>query len=224
MLIPLKRLVIQVSSISVCGIVGYVGNRDAQPVLLDCLGKLEYRGYDSCGIAISGSCVKTLKNAVRVETLQKESPAIHGTLGIGHTRWATHGFPTAINAHPHLDCTGKIAVVHNGIVGNYQSLKQQLIGEGHIFVSETDTEVIPHLIEKYYRGNPEEAVEMALSQIEGTFAVAVLVENYDGLIVGRRDSPLVIGVGDSEKLIASDIPAILDYANRVIYLEDGDIA
>lgn len=220
----MKVLFFQVSSISVCGIIGYIGKRDAQPILLDCLGKLEYRGYDSCGVAVVGSRLETYKDAVRVEALRQVSPRLPGAAGIGHTRWATHGFPNAINAHPHLDCSGKIAVVHNGIVGNYQMLRQQLTSEGHRFVSDTDTEVIPHLIEKHYRGDLEEAVELALNEIEGTFAVAVLMENYDGLIVGRKDSPLVIGIGDNENLIASDIPAILDYANKVIYLEDGDIA
>jgi len=208
----------------VCGIVGYVGERQAQPILLDCLSKLEYRGYDSCGIAVSGSHVMTYKDAVRVEKLHQVSPILNGTLGIGHTRWATHGFPTALNAHPHMDCSGKIAVVHNGIIGNYQELRQKLISEGHHLISETDTEVIPHLIEKHLDGDLVRAVELALNEVEGTFAIAVIMENFDGLVVGRKDSPLVIGLGDGEKLIASDVPAILDYANKVIYLDDGDIA
>ena len=211
-------------SILVCGIVGYIGDREAQPVLLNCLSRLEYRGYDSCGIAISGHPLDTCKAAVRVDMLQQVSPSFHGTLGIGHTRWATHGLPTSINAHPHLDCSGKIAVVHNGVISNYQALKQQLIDEGHTFVSETDTEIIPHLIEKYYAGDLRKATEAALSKIEGSYAVAVIMENFEGLIVGRKDSPLVIGIGDNEKLIASDVPAILEYASKVIYLEDGDIA
>jgi glucosamine--fructose-6-phosphate aminotransferase (isomerizing) len=130
------------------------------------------------------------KDAVRVKYLDRSSPTFSGNLGIGHTRWATHGFPTAVNAHPHLDCSGKIAVVHNGIISNYQTLRQQLVNEGHAFVSETDTEVIPHLIEKYYRGDLEQAVEAALELVEGSFAVAVLREGCDGLIVGRKDSPL----------------------------------
>ncbi len=208
----------------VCGIVGYVGDQEAQPILLNCLSKLEYRGYDSCGIAISDNRIRLYKSAVRVEALQLESPPLAGKVGIGHTRWATHGLPTAINAHPHLDCTGKIAVVHNGIIDNYQALRQELANEGHNLISDTDTEVIPHLIEKYYTGDLEEAVDAALRRVEGSFAVAVLMEGYPGLIVGRKDSPLVIGVGDGEALIASDVPAILDYSNRVIYLEDGDIA
>ncbi len=168
--------------------------------------------------------IEGYKDTGRVQTLQQISPVFHGTVGIGHTRWATHGLPTAINAHPHFDCTGKIAVVHNGIIENYQILKQQLIREGHNFISETDTEVIPHLIEKYYHGDLTLAVETALSEVEGTFAIAVLREGHDNLVVGRKDSPLVIGIGDGEKFIASDVPAILNYTNKVIYLEDGDIA
>lgn len=211
-------------SILVCGIVGYIGEREAQPILLNCLSKLEYRGYDSCGIAISGHSLDTCKAAVRVEALQQVSPPFHGSLGIGHTRWATHGLPTSINAHPHLDCSGKIAVVHNGIITNYQLLRQQLINEGHTFVSETDTEIIPHLIEKYYNGDLRKAAEIALSKLEGSYAVAILMANHNVLIVGRKESPLVIGIGDNEKLIASDVPAILEYASKVIYLEDGDLA
>lgn len=207
-----------------CGIVGYVGRKEAQPILLNCLSRLEYRGYDSCGIAVCGSRIEAYKAEGRVEVLHKKAPSLHGTLGIGHTRWATHGLPTAINAHPHFDCSGKIAVVHNGIVSNYLTLRQQLTGEGHNFVSETDTEVIPHLIEKHYEGDLRKAVEIAVSELEGSFAIAVLMEGQDGLVVSRKDSPLVIGVGDGEDFVASDVAAILDYTNRVIYLEDGDIA
>jgi glutamine---fructose-6-phosphate transaminase (isomerizing) len=207
-----------------CGIVGYVGKRDAQPVLLDCLSKLEYRGYDSCGIAICGDRLNGYKDAVRVGVLQKESPSIHGTIGVGHTRWATHGPPSATNAHPHYDCSGKIAVVHNGIVGNYQILKQRLVSEGHHFLSETDTEVIPHLIEKCYQGDLAKAVKDALKEVEGTYAILVLMQGYDYLVASRLDSPLVIGIGDHEKYVASDVPAILSYTNKVIYIEDGDIA
>ena len=206
-----------------CGIVGYIGNRRAQPILLNCLSRLEYRGYDSCGIAACDSDLKMYKDAVRVEELQKVSPPMDATLGIGHTRWATHGEPSQINAHPHLDCSGKIAVVHNGIINNYQQLRQQLTREGHNFVSETDTEVIAHLIEKYYRDNLESAVEAALLDVRGSYAIAVLAAGEPKLIVARKDSPLIIGVGDTETFIASDVPAILDYTNRVIYLEDGDI-
>lgn len=206
-----------------CGIVGYIGNREAQPILLNCLSKLEYRGYDSCGIAICGKEIKQFKNAGRVRSLIKILPSISGNVGIGHTRWATHGIPNTINAHPHFDCSGKIAVVHNGIVRNYQEIKQKLIREGHTFLSETDTEVIPHLIEKYFQGDLAKAVELALKDIEGTFAVVVIKEGNDEIIVSRKDSPLIIGLGDGENFIASDVPAILDYTNRVIYLDNGDI-
>lgn len=207
-----------------CGIVGYIGKRQAQPLLLGCLGRLEYRGYDSCGIAILGSSTEVYKDAVRVKELEKASPQFAGTAGIAHTRWATHGEPSRINAHPHCDCTGKIAVVHNGVIQNYQQLRQQLTGEGHNLVSETDTEVIPHLIEKYYNGDLEKAVAAALREIEGSYAIIVSMTGEPALVVARRDSPLIIGIGDRENFIASDVPAILDYTNMVKYLEDGDIA
>lgn len=206
-----------------CGIVGYIGNKQAQSILLHCLKKLEYRGYDSCGIAVTAGGIEVYKDKVRVEALEKTSPRIVGTVGIGHTRWATHGAPSQINAHPHLDCTGKIAVVHNGIINNYQRLRHQLTREGHKFVSETDTEVIPHLIEKYYDGSLEEAVEAALRDVEGSYAIIMLMAGESKLLFARKDSPLIIGLGDRENFIASDVPAILGYTGRVIYLEDGDI-
>ncbi len=206
-----------------CGIVGYIGERQAQPILLNCLNKLEYRGYDSCGIAVLGSELKVYKDAVRVKVLEKASPHFKGKTGVGHTRWATHGEPSRINAHPHCDCTGKIAVVHNGIINNFHKLRQQLASEGHVLSSETDTEVIPHLIEKYYDGDLEKAVEMALRDIEGSYAIIVLVAGEPRLVAARKDSPLIIGVGDRENFIASDVPAVMDYTSRVIYLEDGDI-
>jgi glucosamine--fructose-6-phosphate aminotransferase (isomerizing) len=133
-----------------CGIVGYVGSRPAQPYLIRALKKLEYRGYDSSGIAVLGDCISVYKDIGRVGELEKSAPTLRGSIGIGHTRWATHGEPSRINAHPHLDCTGRLAVIHNGVIFNYQSLKEELIREGHKFISDTDTEVIPHLIEKYY--------------------------------------------------------------------------
>ena len=206
-----------------CGIIGYIGDKQVQPILLSSLKRLEYRGYDSCGIAVSSGGIKVCKDAIRVEALTKMVPQLDGTIGIGHTRWATHGEPSQVNAHPHLDCSGNIAVVHNGVINNFQRLKQQLIGEGHNFVSETDTEVIPHLIEKYYRGNLEEAVEAALHDMEGSHAIIVLLAGEPKLVAARKDSPLIVGIGDRENFIASDVPAILDYTNRVIYLEDGDI-
>ena len=206
-----------------CGIVGYIGERQAQPILTNALKKLEYGGYDSCGIAVLGSGIKVYKDAVRIGVLEKTLPQIDGVIGIGHTRWATHGEPSQINAHPHCDCTGDIAVVHNGIIRNFQSLKQRLISEGHTFTSETDTEVIPHLIEKYYDGDLEDAVEAALGEIEGSYAIIVAKTNVPKLVIARKESPLIIGIGDRENFIASDVPAILDYTNKVIYLEDGDI-
>ena len=211
---------------AMCGIVGYIGNKQAQPILLNSLSKLEYRGYDSCGIAIGAGSLKVYKDAVRVEALAKMMPKLNGMAGIGHTRWATHGKPSQVNAHPHLDCSGNIAVVHNGIINNFQSLRQQLIAEGHKFISDTDTEVIPHLIEKYYAKNDknlEKAVASALNDIEGSYAIIVLALAEPKLVAARKDSPLIIGIGDRENFIASDVPAILDYTNRVIYLEDGDI-
>ena len=206
-----------------CGIIGYIGDKSAQPILLNCLSRLEYRGYDSCGIAVLSSGIEVYKDAVRVEALRKALPQLNGTAGIGHTRWATHGKPSQLNAHPHLDCNGSIAVVHNGIINNFQQLKRQLISEGHNLVSETDTEVIPHLIEKYYDGDLEEAVEAALRDMEGSYAVIVLAADEPKLVVARKDSPLIIGIGDRGNFSASDVPAILDHTNRVIYLEDGDI-
>ncbi|MFC1918779.1 glutamine--fructose-6-phosphate transaminase (isomerizing) [Chloroflexota bacterium] len=206
-----------------CGVVGYIGDKQAKSVLLNCLSKLEYRGYDSCGIAVGTGDVNVFKDVLRVEALSKTSPRFEGTAGIGHTRWATHGAPSQLNAHPHLDCTGSIAVVHNGVVNNFRELRQQLASEGHNFVSETDTEIIPHLIEKYYSGNLEKAVETALRDIDGSYALIVLRAGESRLIAARKDSPLIIGTGDRENFIASDVPAILDYTGRVIYLEDGDI-
>jgi len=199
-----------------CGIIGYIGDKQAQPILLNCLGRLEYRGYDSCGIAVSSSGIEVCKDAIRVKALKKVTPQLDGTTGIGHTRWATHGEPSQINAHPHLDCTGNIAVVHNGVINNFQSLKKQLTSEGHNFVSETDTEVIPHLIEKYYDGNLEKAVEAALGDVEGSYAIIVLVGGEPKLIVARKDSPLIIGIGDRENFIASDVPAILELLPQIV--------
>lgn len=206
-----------------CGIVGYIGNKQAQPVLFNCLTRLEYRGYDSCGVAIAGDGLKIYKDALRVDVMAKITPPLGGILGIGHTRWATCGQPSRENAHPHSDCNGNIAVVHNGIISNFRELQKQLIEEGHHLSSETDTEVIPHLIEKYYNGSLETAVEKALHDIQGSYAIAVIRANEEKLVVARKDSPLVIGVGDQESFVASDVPAILDYTNRVIFLEEGDI-
>jgi glutamine---fructose-6-phosphate transaminase (isomerizing) len=206
-----------------CGIVGFIGQRQAQPILIQCLEKLEYRGYDSCGIAVANPGIQVYKDAVRVASLSQNIPQVSGNIGIGHTRWATHGPPNRINSHPHCDCTGKITVVHNGVINNYLKLRFQLAREGHKFISETDTEVIPHLVEKYFKGDLEGAVASALKDIEGSYAIIVMAEGQPGLVFARKDSPLILGVGDRENFIASDVPAVLEHTNRVVYLEEGDM-
>jgi glutamine---fructose-6-phosphate transaminase (isomerizing) len=207
-----------------CGIIGYIGSKQAQPILLNCLSKLEYRGYDSCGIAVMANGIEVYKDAVRVKALATAAPEIDGTVGIGHTRWATHGEPSRQNAHPHCDCTGRIAVVHNGTITNFQELREQLTAEGHILASQTDTEVLPHLIEKYYDGDLTRAVELVLDEVEGAYTMIAMITGEPRLVAARKDSPLIIGIGDRENYIASDVPALLDYTSRVIYLEDGDVA
>jgi glutamine---fructose-6-phosphate transaminase (isomerizing) len=206
-----------------CGIVGYAGEKNAQSLLLKALRKLEYRGYDSAGIAVLGDSISVYKEKGRVEVLEKSAPPCPGSIGIGHTRWATHGEPSAANAHPHTDCSGKFAVVHNGVITNYQPLKDELIREGHQFLSETDTEVIPHLIEKYYQGNLEMAVTESLTRLQGSYAIAVIAQDNSQIVVAKKGSPLVIGLGDRENIVASDIPPLLDFTNRVIYLDDGEV-
>jgi glucosamine--fructose-6-phosphate aminotransferase (isomerizing) len=207
-----------------CGITGYVGYRGACPIVVNSLKRLEYRGYDSCGIALCGSAIEVHKDVGRISELEKNLPLTQGNIGIGHTRWATHGGVSQRNAHPHIDCSGKFAVVHNGVLNNFLELKEMLIREGHRFRSETDTEVIPHLVEKYYRGDLEEAVVRALDDIDGTYAIIVLAAGYKELIAARKESPLIIGVGEKENFVASDVPTVLDYTDRVVYLEDGDVA
>lgn len=206
-----------------CGIVGYVGNKEAQPLLLKALERLEYRGYDSAGIAILRESINVYKHIGRVEVLARNAPTLNGMTGIGHTRWATHGEPIQINAHPQTDCSGRFAVVHNGVITNFEDLREELIQEGHHFVSETDTEVIPHLIENYYRGSLESAVAETINKLQGSYAIAVIGQGNDQLVVAKKGSPLVIGLGDHENVIASDIPPLLDYTNRVIHLDDGEI-
>src|SRR5687768_4794867 len=211
-----------------CGIVGYVGPRVAGPLLLEGLKRLEYRGYDSAGVAImNGKGVETRKAAGKIstlETIMTGSP-VSGTLGIAHTRWATHGAPTTCNAHPHIDCKGNIAVVHNGIIENATPLKARLVELGHKFVSDTDTEVIAHLIEEAFDGNLEDAVIEALWQIEGTYGIAVVSsEDNDKIVAARKGSPLLIGLGDKEFYVASDASAILAQTREVVYLDDGDLA
>jgi len=206
-----------------CGIVGYIGNKQAQPILFGCLARLEYRGYDSCGIAIADDGLKLSKDAYRVGVMSRKTPPHKGVLGVGHTRWATCGEPSMQNAHPHSDCSNSIAVVHNGIISNFKELKKKLIEEGHIFTSETDSEVIAHLIEKHYDNNLEKAVERALGDVRGSYAIAAIKAGEEKLVVARQDSPLVIGIGDHESFVASDVPAVLEHTNRIIYLEEGDI-
>ena len=212
-----------------CGIVGYIGGRKAVPIILDGLKRLEYRGYDSAGIAVVGDdCTLNVRRASgklrNLEDAIRMSP-IEGAYGIGHTRWATHGRPTEENAHPHRDCTGEIVVVHNGIVENYLALKQQLQDEGHKFVTETDTEIIAHLVEKYFTGNLESAVRAAVKQLTGVFALAVLSRSDPNKIVAARSGPpVVIGLGDKEYFVASDVPAILGHTRDMFFLADGDMA
>jgi len=210
-----------------CGIIGYIGDKKVIPVLIDGLKKLEYRGYDSAGV-----CVKekdgliTIKEKGRVQELEKQidPDSFFSNMGIAHTRWATHGEPSKINAHPHLDCKAEIAVVHNGIVENYHSLKEFLEKEGHKFNSQTDSEVIAHLIEKFYAGNLEEAVLKALKLIDGTFGLAVINKNEEKIVAAKRGSSIIIGLGENEKIIASDVIPILSYTNKVIYLNDDELA
>ena len=211
-----------------CGIVGYVGPRLATPLLLEGLKRLEYRGYDSAGVAImNGVGVETVKEAGKISRLEAmlASKPVVGTTGIAHTRWATHGPPNQINAHPHVSNDGTIAVVHNGIIENATVLKKMLEGRGYKFRSDTDTEVLAHLIEELFDGNLEDAVIEALRQVEGTYGIAV-VSSIDShkIVAARKGSPLLVGLGDNEYFIASDVSAILAHTRKVVYLEDGEMA
>lgn len=208
-----------------CGIMGYAGNGNAVPVIIDGLAKLEYRGYDSAGIAIyqDGNLQITKKKGRLSDMVNALDEWPRSNLGIGHTRWATHGVPSDSNAHPHMDCHGRIALVHNGIIENYAPLRKDLILEGHDFVSETDTEVMAHLIEKFHNGSLEEAVRKALACVYGSFAiVAVSADEPDKIIAAKKASPLVVGLGDGENYLASDIPAILGRTRRVYIIEDNE--
>src|SRR5580658_4215926 len=212
-----------------CGIVGYVGKKPVVPIIVEGLRRLEYRGYDSAGIAVAGNGdklqirraegkLRNLEEAIRLSPLD-------GSYGIGHTRWATHGRPTEENAHPHRDCSGDIVVVHNGIVENFLPLKEQLQREGHSFSTETDTEVIAHLVEKYFEGNLEAAVRCAVKQLRGVFAMAVLSRRDPNKIVAAREGPpVVVGLGKGEYFVASDVPAILSHTRDMFFLADGDMA
>ncbi len=212
-----------------CGIVGYAGMKPALPVLLDGLARLEYRGYDSAGVAwIEDGGIRRMRCQGKLSGLRdllEEGEKSDCPIGIGHTRWATHGAPTEENAHPHTDCTESLVIVHNGIIENYFTLRNQLRRQGHEFRSETDTEVLAHLIEKHLDGDIVEAVRKTLAEVEGAFAMGVLWKGApDMLVAARKESPLVLGAGQGENFMASDIPALLPYTREIIFLEDGDLA
>jgi len=210
-----------------CGIVAYTGQQTAREILVEGLKRLEYRGYDSSGIAIINSSPYLAKSVGKVAALEQrvfqENP--EGVAGIAHTRWATHGRPTETNAHPHTDCTGQIFLVHNGIIENYQVLKKRLIATGHTFATETDTEVLTHLIESHYHGDLESAVQKSLLQVQGTYGIAVMhAANPEQIVLARRGSPIVLGIGQNESLAASDVSALAQHTDQVVYLEDNEVA
>ena len=212
-----------------CGIVGYVGREEAAPILLDGLARLEYRGYDSAGVAIfDGTKLQVAKTKGRLRALSdmiQGGAAIHGTIGVGHTRWATHGAPSDVNSHPQVSRSGRIAVVHNGIIENYAELKEFLVGQGVGFASETDTEVVAQLIEYFYEGDILKAVGRVLHRIEGAYALGIIcADEPERLIAVRKDSPLILGLGDGFSFLASDVTAIIKHTRDVIYMEDGEIA
>jgi len=212
----------------VCGIIGYLGPGNAVPILLDGLKRLEYRGYDSAGVAVLREgkiLVRRVKGKIRDLDESLKATPLEGSCGLGHTRWATHGRPSEENAHPHRDCSGTVVVVHNGIIENYVRLKEELIREGHVFRTETDTEVIAHLIEKHFQGSLEEAVMAAIRRLEGAYAVAAMsTRDPDKIVVAKTGPPAVVGLGDNEYLISSDINPILGHTSRVVFLEDNEIA
>ncbi|HHM23824.1 MAG TPA: glutamine--fructose-6-phosphate transaminase (isomerizing) [Bacteroidetes bacterium] len=211
-----------------CGIVGYIGKQQATPILIEGLKRLEYRGYDSAGVAVlNDASIQVLKRPGKIHELEKEilSAQLHGTVGIGHTRWATHGEPNEINAHPHWDCNRRIALIHNGIIENFMPLKRELEKNGHVFRSETDTEVLAHLIETFYDGDLEKAVRYALAEVQGTYGILVVSsEEPDVVIAARNGSPLLIGIGSDEYFAASDAAAVIGHTRDVIYLDDGEMA
>ncbi len=211
-----------------CGIFGYIGKREAYPIIINGLKRLEYRGYDSAGISVLNDKILVKKTAGKVSDLEAlVNPILEGNIGIGHTRWATHGEPNTINAHPHFSGDKKIALIHNGIIENYDVLKEALILKGHVFISDTDTEVLVHLIEEIKKNEKLDlfqAVRLALNEIVGAYAIAVIEEKKDKIIVARKGSPLVIGVGDEEYFIASDSSPIIEHTRDVVFLEEGEIA
>lgn len=211
-----------------CGIVGYIGREQAAPILLDGLAKLEYRGYDSAGLAVfDGTNIEVVKAKGRLQALRDltgDGKSVTGTLGIGHTRWATHGEPSVSNAHPHFNKDKTIAVVHNGIIENYQPLKDKMIAKGYAFVSDTDTEVVAHLLDYYYDGNPLQAVEKVMHRVQGSYALGILFKDFpDQMYAVRKDSPLIVGASAEGNLIASDVPAILKYTREVYFIENREI-
>ena len=211
-----------------CGIVGYIGQKQAAPILLEGLAKLEYRGYDSAGMAVmDGNEIKIVKAKGRLEVLRQltnNGEDMKGVSGIGHTRWATHGEPSVTNSHPHFNRDKTIAVVHNGIIENYQPLRDRLVRKGYEFISQTDTEVLAHLLDDYYKGEPLEAISKVMTRVEGSYALGILFANHPGVIYAvRKDSPLIVGVSDEGNFIASDVPAILKYTRDVYYLENMEI-
>jgi glucosamine--fructose-6-phosphate aminotransferase (isomerizing) len=213
-----------------CGIVGYVGERDSVPIIMDSLRRLEYRGYDSAGIAVidadghlAGS--KAEGKLANLAARLANGEALHGSTGVGHTRWATHGRPSDANAHPHMDCTGRFAVVHNGIIENYATLRAQLLAQGHVFASETDTEVLAHLIESRFKGDLVAAVRETLALVRGAFALGVIsADTPERLIFARNGAtPLIVGLGEGEMFVASDIPAMLQYTRKIVVLQEGEV-
>ncbi|HDL41403.1 MAG TPA: glutamine--fructose-6-phosphate aminotransferase, partial [Actinobacteria bacterium] len=209
-----------------CGIMGYVGPQQAATVLLDGLRRLEYRGYDSAGIAVANGAIAVLKAEGKIDRLQAVVDAVQppGTIGIGHTRWATHGAPSDANAHPHTDASGKFVVVHNGIIENHQSLRDELVESGNVFTSETDTEILAHLVADAYDGDLVAAVRSVVDVAEGAYALVVMTEHEPRKSVAvRRVSPMVVGLGDGETFIASDIPAVLHRTKRFLIVEDGEM-
>ena len=210
-----------------CGIIGYIGRKPAPNVIIEGLRRLEYRGYDSAGlVTIHNGQFELRKKTGRINDLAAvlKKQSAHGNIGIGHTRWATHGSPTDANAHPHLDQSGKIALVHNGVIENHQSLKDKLIAKGHKFQSQTDTEVLAHLVGEYYKGDLTEAVRLALKDVVGTYGIAVIhVDHPESIVGARRGSPLLLGVGREENFLASDVSAIIAHTRRVVYLNDFEI-
>ncbi|MCJ2540237.1 MAG: glutamine--fructose-6-phosphate aminotransferase, partial [Candidatus Thermoplasmatota archaeon] len=209
----------------VCGIVGYNGHRDALPILIEGLKRLEYRGYDSSGVVVIGDDLHVQKAAGEISVLEGRLVEADGTVGLGHTRWATHGKPTDLNAHPFVDCTGDLAIIHNGIVENYQSLKEELLEKGHKFVSETDTETLAHLFEDLYEGDLVAAVRTGLKRLEANYALGVVHKDHpDILVAARKENPLVVGISPAgETLLASDVTPLLEFTNEFIFVEDGDV-